>query len=643
MGSAPTILSKLPPYIILSEPMVYRSFITVQVSKIDTLFKILASSGSYPVEEPDSAHLQPFLSVLRLQTFTDEERESAHSDVFALMVRIQESLKSTNNQLSIQRGAFAMSTLSTLLFNLGMVQESLTIIQCAVDLYRTLNKTNEDAYGPHLAHVLRKMSHRYMDIGDVVRAYKEITEAVNLGRLLADANQAFDIQLQVARLISFSAYVGRHWNGDSTNASKEAEEAVQCYQRVIETHEWVLEAEPVVMEGTRLTWKGSIVYDFANALEELHWNLLSTTRNEESVKAGVQALDLFRALEQRHRSNGYFGHRIAKLCFSLASAQFREIIHAHEALLYAQESVQHYEKMLQNIGVIPDPLFSALGLQVGLLSSLDRLDEAYGVCQRLERMIQIHIDSQQLRSQLFLQLIQHFCDLRRYAEAALKGEQLLSIHRSLLSDEELLCVYNYTSLAFCGMDEHCKSIQVAEASVNHWRMLTLHETKYLKYVASSVHALAWACFLAEDYKRAVNEGTEALKLFGQLITEDCSLLQQWIEALEFNMNIAKHAKMEFESLERSRLVVQYCRALVNQFPAEQLFFIRSIRDHAKLLEDFNYLADASVAISEALEWFNNHPAQDSESAELHTRCLLDSARFLHFQGHPDRVLSAESP
>jgi len=158
-------------------------------------------------------------------------------------------------------------------------------------------------------------------------------------------------------------------------------------------------------------------------------------------------------------------------------------------------------------------------------------------------------------------------------------------------------------------------------------------------VAGSVLFLTRGYFRAKGYKRAFKEGGEALKLFNSLISQDATLLRGYMFALELNIYIAKKAKMELESLERSRLVVQYSRALVNQYPAQQLFFIHRIQDHSRLLEDFNNLADASVAISEALEWFGNKPAQDSESAELYTFCLLTSARFLHLQGHPDRALS----
>jgi len=637
LGSAPVILSTLPPHVQLSERLVYRSYITVQVGKIEGIFKSLASRASYPIEEPDSLHLQPFLPVTGLKPSTDAEIEGVHSDAFALIVKIQESLKSRHNRPSIQRGAQAMSNLSVLLSNLGMDHESLKIVQFAVDLYRTLNKTNEDVYGPCLAHALCELSRSYVITGDVVEAYKVITEAVTLGRRLADASPTFESQMQLVTLVSFSSLVGR-WNRDWTNALNDAEEAVESYQRLVGNPESILPAEVGIAEGLRMTLEGTHLRNYSRALKELHYSLSMTTRHDESVKAGVQALEIYRGLEQK-QSNGAFSAEIAHLCYSLASDVFRETVTVDQALLYTRESVQHYEKILQNTGVVPNDLPDALGLEGELLSSLKRFDEAYEVCLKLQRMIQIQMDSQQLRARSLLQLTKNLFDAERYAEAALTGEQLLSMYQSLLSDEELKIAYGITSLAFDGIGDYTKYIQVAEESVTHWRMLALRNKKYLKYVARSVLSLTHAFFRAKDHERAFKEGGEGLKLYSSLVAEDASLLEYYKIALTQNLNIARNAKMELESLERSRLVVQYSRALVNQFPAQQPFLIRCIRDYARLLEAFDHLADASVAISEALDWFNDRSAQDSESAELHTFCLLISARSLRLQGYPNRALS----
>jgi len=633
MGSNPGMLSNLPPHIKLPERVVYRSYITLQVGKIDTLFKALVSRGSYPIEEPDSLHLQLFRPVTWLEPSTDEEIEDVQSDVVALTVKIQESLNHRDDRPSIQRGAQAMSRLSSWLSNLGMDQESLTIVQFPVDLYRTLNRTNEDVYGPHLAHALCNMSHYYVKTGNVVEAYKVITEAVTLGRQLADTSPTFEAQMELARLVSYSAYVGG-WNEDWTNALKDAEEAVQSYRLLIGNPK----AEVWIAEGLQMTLEGSHVYVYAHALGQLHFSLSMTTRHDESVKAAVQALEIYKGLEQR-MSNGFLSAKIAYLYHSLASHKFREIVPVDQALVYAQESVQYYQKILQNTGVVPDVLPFALGSEVRLLSSLERFDEAYEVCQRLERMIQIQIDSQQLRARSLLQLAIILLNSKRYAEAALIGEQLLSMYRSLLSDEELENAYWNTSFAFSSMGDYSKSISVAEASVSHWRMLALQNPKYLQHIAKSVVSLSYTYFSAKDYARAFKEGGEALKLYSRLISEDATPLRDYMDALGLNMEIAREAKAELESVERSRLVVQYSRALVEQFPDEHLLLIRLIHNHADILKDLDHLADANAAISEGLQWFDDHPAQDSESAELHIFYLFTSARFSRLQGHLDRALS----
>lgn len=176
MGSTPVVLSKLPPHVTLSEHLVFRSFITLQVGKISTAFKKLASHGSYPTEEPDSLHLQPPTLVFWLPPSTVEETEYVHSHAVSLTVKIQEDLAiRDDNQSSIQRGARAMSDLAVQLHNLGLFEESASIVRCAVDLYRTLAKTNEDVYGPFLALALRGMSMSLVRTGAPVEAYKAIT------------------------------------------------------------------------------------------------------------------------------------------------------------------------------------------------------------------------------------------------------------------------------------------------------------------------------------------------------------------------------------------------------------------------------------------------------------------------------------
>ena len=636
LGSNAALLSSLPPRIKLPERLVYRSYITLQVGKIDALFKPLAASLSYPIEEPDSSHLQSFRAVIWLKPSTNEEIEDVQSDIFSLIAKIQESLKSKHNQLSVQRGAYAMSGLSAWLSNLGMVEESLTVVHCAANLYRTLAKANEDVYGPHLAHALREMSRSYVKTRDYVEAYKVITEAVTIGRRLANASPSFEARMQLADLVSCSANVARR-NGDWTNALKDAKEALQSYEPLIGHPKSVLRAENDIVGSIWMTSEGTYMYDFAYALAELHYSLFDTRKNE-SVEAGVEALELYRGLEQRY-NNEVFSKRIGLLCLSLASDKFRDIIPVDQALLYAQESMRHYERILENTGLVPDLLPDSVGMEVHLLSSLNRFDEAYRVCQKFERMIQLQMDSQHLRARSFLQLIRNLFESKRYAEAASTGERLLSTYRSSLSDWDLYSAYHYTSLAFAWTDDYCKSIQVAEASVNHWRTLALRDTKYMEYVSRSHITLTCRCFWAEDYEQAFNEGGEALKLYSSLITEHPAVLPEYMEALRLNIKIARRAKMEFKSLERSREVVQYSRALVNQFPDNQLFFTRCILDHARLLEYFGHLADACVTISEALKWFDDHPAQDSESAELHTFCLLTSARFYRLQGYLDRASS----
>jgi len=627
LGGAPRILSNLPPDVELSEDLVYRSFITIQVGKIDTLFKNLASSGSYPMEEPDSLHLQPFQSVIWLRPSSEEEIRNSQSDVFALIAKIQEGLKDNYHELSIQRGAWALSRLTVWLFHLGMFRESVTIVLCAVDLYRTLIKSNEHVYGPRLAHALRLLSGSHVQAGNLVEAYKVITEAVTLGRRLAAISPTFEAHMQLTHLVRHSACVGR-LNGDLINALLDAEEAVQSYERLIGKPAIVLRNKVGAFvkkpNGPRaiINSDGARISNLAEALAELHYSLPATTRKGESVKAGIEALKLYSALEQRHDGSA-FSDLMAPLCLSLASKKFRDIVRVDEALQYVRQSGHQYEKRLHNTGVVPKGLLDALAMEAEILSHMTKIDEAYAVCQKIQHMVQRHIDDHRHRAYSFLRLMENLCVSKHHVEAASTGEQLLTTYRSSLSDWELFDAYRYTSWVFTAIGNQFKSVQIAEAAVSHWGVLAIQDTRHLRYLAASLSSLARRLLRATNYERAFSEGYETMKLYSSLIKEDSGLLEDYLHTLQLNVDIAKEAKMEFQSLERSREVVQCCRELVKQFPDQQMFLIRCLQDHARLLEDFDHLEDGSAVIEEALRWFVDNPARDLDSAELHTTCLLD--------------------
>jgi len=255
--------------------------------------------------------------------------------------------------------------------------------------------------------------------------------------------------------------------------------------------------------------------------------------------------------------------------------------------------------------------------------------------------MEIQMDNQRFRGEQVLQLMNTLRTSACPADVAIAGEQLLSTYRSLLSHSELYGAYVNTSDAFAATGDHRRSVQFANMSVSHWRTVASQDKDglYVAFVAFSVSHLASKLRFAEDYEQAFIESHQALELYSSLTPRHPILLRQWMNMLDLSMSIAREKEEESKSLERSREIVCYSRALVKQFPSQQPFLIRRILDHALMLEDFDHLADAAAAIQEAIDWSDEHPAQDSDSAELQTDCLLYYARFLRFQGHPDKASS----
>jgi len=646
MGSTPRILSSLPPHVKLSDNLVYRLYITSQVGKIDATFQNLSGSGSYPLEQPDSMHLSPFSSIIWLVPRSEKEREEVHDHVFALIVKIHDSLHSRRNDPETQTGARSMNNLTVRLLNLQMFHEALTIAQCAVHLYRTLANANQDVYAPHLAHALFHLSTSYVHTCDHVNAYKAITEAVSLGRRFTGAAPTLQAKFQLSRLICYSAYVGR-LNQDSTNALNDAEEAVRGYESLIGNAIFTLKSEEISEKisfldrnggTTVMTHGGTRMYEFADALNELHYNLYPTTRKAESVEAGIKALQLYSTLDPE-LTDGNISELIADLSLSLASKHFRDLISLPQALSYAQQSVRHYEKMFQRTGVIP------LGLSVArideslLLSGLEKFDEAYAVCQKTQNVLQDYINDQRTQATAYLCIAQNLSISKRYREAAMIGDKVLISYSSSLPHPSLVIAYDCTSYAYAMMGDHSRSVQIAEASLIYCRALALQDAEdaqFTKYVAQSLSELARRLLWAKHYERAFDVGHEAMKLYCNVTAEDPSVLKQYISSLRLNICIAQESRLKLKSLERSRDVVQHCRALVNQFPEQRNLFIGFIQDYANLLKAFDRLADSHAANEEVLGWFEDHPANNPQSASLHMQSLKACAMCLRDQGYFDK-------
>ncbi|KAF9541564.1 hypothetical protein CPC08DRAFT_460703 [Agrocybe pediades] len=159
IGSTPTVLSKLPPDVVLSEHFVYQLNIRIQVGKVDSILKAL-SSQSYPVdsEQPDLFHSSTMKPIILNTPFMPEAIDYRHSDILMNIIQLQQHLNMGVAAISLQRGARMMNILTVAVSQLGMHQEAVTLGRWAVVLYRTLYQSNREVYAPRLALQLYNLS-----------------------------------------------------------------------------------------------------------------------------------------------------------------------------------------------------------------------------------------------------------------------------------------------------------------------------------------------------------------------------------------------------------------------------------------------------------------------------------------------------
>lgn len=92
--------------------------------------------------------------------------------------------------------ASSLNNLSNGLSDLGRREEALVASKEAVEIYKTLAKTNSAVFNPDLAKSLNNLSNRLSDLGRREEALVAIEEAVEIRRALANMNsKAFNPDL----------------------------------------------------------------------------------------------------------------------------------------------------------------------------------------------------------------------------------------------------------------------------------------------------------------------------------------------------------------------------------------------------------------------------------------------------------------
>ncbi|KAF4609966.1 hypothetical protein D9613_010374 [Agrocybe pediades] len=343
MGSSRAVLSTLPSGVMLSEDLVFKLYVRAQVGKIDDILRNLASTQSYAVEEPHGCHAQPFTTQSSFLFRTSEAIENARGNTVIELIRVQQDLLDVETGGNpIQEGAWALNNLAIDVARLDMHSESLVLCTWTVDLYKTLSKSHQDVYAPHLALVSYNLAVALYRTGDVAQAMTLTKECLSLLKTCAPT---FATEALTASMLSESAHFRCAMEEPSSASLQDAEDSVTIWEHlgadkmiVIGPHQ----GGNYSISGLHLTGGDRAVHRYAYALDAQREFLYDIERYQEALNVGGKALRLYRMLSQ-HYKHIDIQSRVASLCHFLCDEVFRDVIRLSSALNYAQEAVQIWE------------------------------------------------------------------------------------------------------------------------------------------------------------------------------------------------------------------------------------------------------------------------------------------------------------
>ena len=183
---------------------------------------------------------------------------------------------------------------------------------------------------------------------------------------------------------------------------------------------------------------------------------------------------------------------------------------------------------------------------------------------------------------------------------------------------------------------HQEAVQAAENSVSQYRILAFQEAdQFIKKLARGLNLLALVLIHAVEYERALHEAYEAVKPHETLIQTDPNLLSEYFRSLRLNLSVAECLNNPDESIERSEYVVGLYREVIKQFPDEEWRLADAMTLHSHILFMHDRLPEALRSSQEAIDWYQAHPAKDSDGALRHIQCLIEQGSLWDNAGHSD--------
>ncbi|KAF4610121.1 hypothetical protein D9613_010400 [Agrocybe pediades] len=429
MGSTRTILSTLPPGVMLAEDLVFKLYLRGHVGKIDDILKNLASKQSYAVEEPDDYHTRPFATQSTFLFRTSEAIEYARGNAVTELIRVQQGLLNIGaGGNPIQAGALALDNLSVDLRQLEMYSESLILSTWSVDLYKTLSKAHRDVYAPYLALAFFNHALSFYNTDDFAQAMAIATECLSLLKTCAPT---FATEVLTADVLSQFAHFRQAIGEHSSASLQDAEDSVAMFERLGADQMALIgpqQGENYATFALHITGGDRVVYRYANALDAQRAYLHDGGRYQNALNAGEKALRLYRALGQ-HYKHIDIQSQVANLCHFLCDDVFRDVIPLSSALKYAQEAVQIWEDVQGPIAIEEERILDSLAMQIKILVEIGRPSGALTVFPKLSRRVRTMATNQRMYIHKMQDLVSSLFSKEHYAEAATASRTIVEIYR----------------------------------------------------------------------------------------------------------------------------------------------------------------------------------------------------------------------
>ncbi|KAF4623605.1 hypothetical protein D9613_002360 [Agrocybe pediades] len=510
MDSSRTVLSTLPPDVMLSEDLVFKLYVRGHVGKINDILKNLASKQSYAVEEPDERHTQPLTTYSSLQLQTSEAIGYVRGNTVTELIRLQQSLLNVEaGGNPIQDGAWALNHLATDLARLEMYSESVIFRTWTVDLYKTLSTSDRDVYAPHLALAFLNLAWSSYRTGDFTQGMVMAIECLSLLKTCAPT---FATETLTARALSESAIFRRAMGEHSSASLQDAEDSVALFERLRVDQMAVIGPEQGGNYATfrrRLRGGDQAVDRYASSLDAQRVFLYDSERYQEALDVGENALRLFRALAQCYK-HVEIQSRVANLCFFLCHDAFRDIIPLSSALKYAQEAMQILEEVHGPTSAEEEGILDCLATQTKILVEMGRPSDALPVFRRLARRVRFMATNQRMYIHKLQDLATIFFNKKHYTEAATASRTIVEICRqsadSLLTSQRFLIDILLDHIKHCEYESH-----LSEALLFSGEALAIAGQQRVKdatFTEEYLDCLYWNAYLsieAGDPQQAINQ------------------------------------------------------------------------------------------------------------------------------------------